>query len=155
MLNESIFAKHLFGKKFLIHCLVPLLLLVSTANAGVIRYQKKSDGVSFTLDKGLKLLNPVLRPDLPIYVAALGPKNIEMAAEIADGWLPFPYSTEHAAEVFKEPLANGATKRSAERGSFTIAPSADGAICWICVTARRSPETKATGTPNWPASAAL
>src|SRR5207302_1272633 len=74
MLNESIFAKHLFGKKFLIHCLVPLLLLVSTANAGVIRYQKKSDGVSFTLDKGL------------MYVRIVGDGVVEVRYTALSAW---------------------------------------------------------------------
>jgi F420-dependent oxidoreductase-like protein len=36
------------------------------------------------------------RPDLPIYLAAIGPKNVELAAEIADGWLPVFFSPRHA-----------------------------------------------------------
>jgi F420-dependent oxidoreductase-like protein len=70
------------------------------------------DGEIFKLNKGLKLINPVLRPDLPIYVASLGPKNVEMTAELADGWLPFPFSTERAPDVFKASLDAGAAKRT-------------------------------------------
>ncbi len=44
------------------------------------------------LGKPLKLLLHPLRPDVPIYIAALGPKNVELAAEIADGWLPVFFS---------------------------------------------------------------
>lgn len=82
------------------------------------------DGQVFQMQKGLKLINPVLRPDLPIYVAALGPKNVEMTAEIADGWLPYPYSTAKATEVFGPALAAGAAKRPAGLGPLTVAPFA-------------------------------
>ena len=44
------------------------------------------------LGKPLKLIEQPLRSDIPIYLAAIGPKNIELTAEIADGWLPFMYS---------------------------------------------------------------
>jgi F420-dependent oxidoreductase-like protein len=82
------------------------------------------DGQVFQLQKGLKLINPVLRPDLPIYVAALGPKNVEMTAEIADGWLPFPYSTAKATEVFGPSLEAGAAKRDPQRAPLILAPFA-------------------------------
>ena len=42
----------------------------------------------------LKLMTHPLRPDLPIYLAAIGPKNVALAAEIADGWLPVFFSPE-------------------------------------------------------------
>jgi alkanesulfonate monooxygenase SsuD/methylene tetrahydromethanopterin reductase-like flavin-dependent oxidoreductase (luciferase family) len=44
---------------------------------------------------------------VPIYLAAIGPKNVALAAEIADGWLPFWYSPYRADEVFAGPLAQG------------------------------------------------
>jgi F420-dependent oxidoreductase-like protein len=46
------------------------------------------------LGKPLKLLNKPERSDLPIWVAALGDKNVSMTAEIADGWLPFLFYPE-------------------------------------------------------------
>ena len=46
------------------------------------------------------------RPDLPIYLAAIGPRNVALAAEIADGWLPVFYSPERAG-LFREALAEG------------------------------------------------
>jgi F420-dependent oxidoreductase-like protein len=79
------------------------------------------EGNVFTLNKGLKLLNSGHRADIPVYVAALGPKNVEMTAEIANGWLPFPFSTEHARAVFDAPIKAGLEKRDASLGSFHIA----------------------------------
>lgn len=82
------------------------------------------DGPVYQLNKGLKLLNTGHRKDIPIYVASLGPKNVEMTAEVADGWLPFPFSSEHARDVFDAPIKAGLAKRSAERGPFHVAPFA-------------------------------
>lgn len=80
------------------------------------------EGKVFTLTKGLKMLNPIVRADLPIFVAALGPKNVEMTAEIAEGWLPFPFSSEHARDVFGESLAAGAAARDASLPPLRVAP---------------------------------
>jgi len=55
------------------------------------------------LGKPLKLINRPLRPDVPIYIGAEGPKNIEMVTEIADGWLPLYYSP-YRPEVYAESL---------------------------------------------------
>ncbi len=82
------------------------------------------EGSVFTLNKGLKLLNEGHRADIPVYVASLGPKNVQMTAEVANGWLPFPYSTEHAPSVFAEPLQAGLAARDEGLGSFTVAPFA-------------------------------
>ena len=82
------------------------------------------EGTVFTLNKGLKLLNNGHRSDIPVYVASLGPKNVEMTAEIANGWLPFPFSSEHARAVFDAPIKAGLAKREAELGSFHVAPFA-------------------------------
>ncbi|MFN2641792.1 MAG: LLM class F420-dependent oxidoreductase [Actinomycetota bacterium] len=72
--------------------------------------------------KQLKIINPVLRKDLPIYVASLGPKNVEMTAELADGWLPTFFSTEHAHRVFGPMLEAGRAKRSPDLPSLEVAP---------------------------------
>jgi F420-dependent oxidoreductase-like protein len=55
------------------------------------------------LGKPLKLMLRPLRAEIPIYLAAMGPKNVALAFEIADGWLPIYYSPEKAREVFGEP----------------------------------------------------
>src|SRR3954447_23564776 len=65
------------------------------------------------LGKPLKLMLRPLR-EIPIYLAALGPKNVELAFEIADGWLPIFFSPEKARSVFDFP----------DRDGFEIAPSA-------------------------------
>ena len=66
------------------------------------------------LGKPLKLMLRPLRADLPIYLAAIGPKAVEQAFEIADGWLPIFWSPEQARSVF--PLERA-------RPGFDIAPA--------------------------------
>ena len=65
-----------------------------------------------------------LRPDVPIYLAAMGPKNVALAAEIAEGWIPFLYSPEQPA-AFAEALAEGSSRRAP--GSRRARRRADGA----------------------------
>jgi F420-dependent oxidoreductase-like protein len=88
------------------------------------------------LGKPLKLLNRPARPTVPLYVAALGPKNVEGVAEYADGWLPFLFVPEKSGEVWGEPLARGKTKRHEDLGPLEI--SAGG-----MVAIGEGPETKA------------
>jgi F420-dependent oxidoreductase-like protein len=67
------------------------------------------------LGKPLKLMLKPLRSEIPIYLAAISPKAVELAFEIADGWLPIFWSPERARDVFPLGLA---------RDGFEIAPSA-------------------------------
>jgi F420-dependent oxidoreductase-like protein len=80
------------------------------------------EGSVFNLTKGLRIINEPIRPDLPIYVASLGPKNVEMTAELADGWLPTFFSPAHARETFGPGLEAGLAKRSQSLGPLQIAP---------------------------------
>lgn len=73
------------------------------------------------LGKPLRLTIHPLRKRIPIYLAALGPKNIELAGEIADGWLPIFYSPARE-DVFLGALDAGLAKRQSE-DPFDIAPS--------------------------------
>jgi F420-dependent oxidoreductase-like protein len=57
------------------------------------------------LGKPLKLIVRPLRADIPIYMGAEGPKNVALATEIAEGWLPLFFSP-FRADVYKEPLRN-------------------------------------------------
>jgi F420-dependent oxidoreductase-like protein len=66
------------------------------------------------LGKPLKIITHPRRADIPIHVASLGPKNVEMTAELADGWLPILFHPERAADVWGEDLAKGDAKRSAD-----------------------------------------
>ena len=71
------------------------------------------EGQGTGLGKPLKLINHPLRADIPIYVASLGPKNVEMTAEVADGWMPLFYLPEKAKDVWGADLAAGEAKRCA------------------------------------------
>jgi F420-dependent oxidoreductase-like protein len=66
------------------------------------------------LGKALRSTVHPLRPQIPIHLAAEGPKNIALAAEIADGWLPLFYSPR-MDPMFRGLLDEGFAKRSAER----------------------------------------
>jgi len=66
------------------------------------------------LGKPLKLLNRPERADVPVWLAALGQKNVELTAEIADGWIPFLFYPEKAQQVWGQALAAGNAKRSAD-----------------------------------------
>ena len=57
------------------------------------------------------------RPDLPIYLAAIGPKNVELAAEIADGWLPIFFSPQHYAAAYQEQVTAGLAKAGGRNAS--------------------------------------
>jgi F420-dependent oxidoreductase-like protein len=73
------------------------------------------------LGKALKIINHPVRPRIPIWVAALGEKNVAMAAEVADGWLPIFFMPEKAKEVFGPSLAAGTAKRDASLGALQVA----------------------------------
>jgi F420-dependent oxidoreductase-like protein len=72
------------------------------------------------LGKPLKLITRPVRDRIPIYVAALGPKNVRMTAEVADGWLPLFYLPEKVDEVWGDDLAAGAAARSADLAPLEI-----------------------------------
>jgi F420-dependent oxidoreductase-like protein len=68
------------------------------------------------LGKPLKASIRPLREDIPIYLAAEGPKNIAMAGELCDGWLALFYSPHHD-EFYREALAEGRSRPNARRSS--------------------------------------
>jgi F420-dependent oxidoreductase-like protein len=81
------------------------------------------------------------RADLPIYLAAIGPKNVELAAEIGDGWLPIFFAPEHYAENFAEAVEAGfsAAGNGKSTANFDIAPTVPVIVgddlpnCWMQV----------------------
>ncbi|MEV6609671.1 LLM class F420-dependent oxidoreductase [Kutzneria sp. NPDC051319] len=64
------------------------------------------------LGKPLKILTKPLRDSIPVYLASLGDKNVELTAEIADGWLPTLFLPEKASSVWGKALAAGQAKRT-------------------------------------------
>jgi F420-dependent oxidoreductase-like protein len=94
------------------------------------------EGQGTGLGKPLKLLTRPERPSIPLYIAALGPKSVEGAAEYADGWLPFLYVPEKAGQVWGDALAAGRAKR--QEGLDPLEICAGG-----MVAIGEGPETKA------------
>ena len=76
------------------------------------------------LGKPLKLINHPVRERIPIMVAAVGPKNVALTAELAEGWQPFFYLPERAAEVWGEPVAEGMAKRDPALGPLDVVAQA-------------------------------
>lgn len=91
-------------------------------------YRIPYDGPDATgLGKPLKsILHPV-RDRIPVFLAAIGPRNVALAAEIADGWLPILYAPEHE-DAFAEALAEGAAVRDPSLGPLEIATSVPVAV---------------------------
>jgi F420-dependent oxidoreductase-like protein len=73
------------------------------------------------LGKPLKMLTRPERSTVPIWIAALGRKNVQGTAEYADGWLPHLYAPELAGKVWGASVAAGTAKRPAELGPLQIA----------------------------------
>ena len=72
--------------------------------------------------KPLKLTIGPVQEQIPIYLAAIGPRNTELAGEIADGWLPTFFSPEHVG-AFRELLQTGAARVRRSLDDFDIAPT--------------------------------
>jgi F420-dependent oxidoreductase-like protein len=103
--------------------------VIEVIRMGLRREALVSDGIfklplpqdqGLGLGKPLKLLNKPERPVVPLWVAALGDKNVAMTAEVADGWLPFLFHPEKAKDVWGDALAAGTAKRSADLGPLEI-----------------------------------
>ncbi|WP_243789048.1 LLM class F420-dependent oxidoreductase [Saccharopolyspora gloriosae] len=86
------------------------------------------EGQGTGLGKPLKLINHPVRPNIPIMIAAIGPKNVAMVAEIGDAWEPIFYVPEKAGEVWGESLAAGKAKRNPELGELDVVGQAPLAI---------------------------
>jgi F420-dependent oxidoreductase-like protein len=72
------------------------------------------------LGKPLRLINHPVRERIPISIAALGPKNVELTAEIAEGWQPAFFYPDKAHLVWGKALAAGATKREPGLGPLDV-----------------------------------
>src|SRR5215212_7171434 len=72
------------------------------------------------LGKPLKLINQPVRERIPVLLAALGPKNVELAVEIAEAWEPIWFYPEKAAEVWGAALEAGRAKRDPALGDLQV-----------------------------------
>jgi len=72
--------------------------------------------------KALKLTISTVQDRIPVYLAAIGPKNTALAGEIADGWIPTLFSPEHVSEL-RPLLQEGADRTGRSLDGFDIAPT--------------------------------
>jgi len=79
------------------------------------------EGQGTGLGKALKIINHPVRSRIPIWVAALGEKNVAMTAEVADGWLPIFFVPDKVKEVFGPSLEAGAAGRDPTLDRLQIA----------------------------------
>jgi F420-dependent oxidoreductase-like protein len=91
-----------------------------------VQHQGKSYQVPLPADQGtglgkpLKIINEPVRERIPITIAALGPKNVELTAEIAEGWQPVFFYPEKADQVWGDALRAGNAKRDNELGELDV-----------------------------------
>lgn len=91
-----------------------------------VEYQGKYYQVPLPADQGtglgkpLKLINHPVRDRIPIVIASLGPKNVALTAEIAEGWEPIFFHPEKADAVWGDALAAGKAKRDPSLGELQI-----------------------------------
>lgn len=78
------------------------------------------EGTGTGLGKPLKLINHPVRERIPVLLAALGPKNVALAAEVAEGWQPIFFLPERAEAVFGDALRAGKARRAPELGPLDI-----------------------------------
>jgi F420-dependent oxidoreductase-like protein len=78
------------------------------------------EGQGTGLGKALKLINHPVRERIPIILAALGPKNVEMAAELAEGWEPIFYYPEKARDVWGPSIEAGMARRDPALGPLDV-----------------------------------
>ena len=81
------------------------------------------------LGKPLKMINRPVRDDIPIYLASLGPSNVAITAEIAQGWLPAFFQPDKAHEVWGADLDRGRARRDPALGELEIVAGGRVEIC--------------------------
>src|SRR5205085_10059509 len=101
---------------------------VSVVRKALARKRLEYEGETIVLPlpdgpgKPLKLMISPVQERIPIYLAAIGPKNTALAGEIADGWLPIFFSPEHVSEV-RALLEEGAQRSGRSLDDFDMAPT--------------------------------
>lgn len=79
------------------------------------------------LGKALRIMGRPIQPNIPIYLGVSGERTVEQAGVLADGWLPFLFSPQHA-EMLTAPLHRGLAKAGRSRSEMTIAPTVPAAV---------------------------
>jgi len=106
---------------------------VAVVRMALARERVQYDGETITLPlpdgpgKPLKLMIGPVQDRIPIYLAAIGPKNTALAGEIADGWIPTFFSPEHVSQ-FRSLLQEGAARSGRSLDGFDIAPTVNAYI---------------------------
>jgi len=101
---------------------------VAVVRMALARERVQFEGETLTLPlpdgpgKALKLTISPVQEQIPIYLAAIGPKNTALAGEIADGWIPTLFSPEHVSEL-RPLLEEGAARGGRSLDGFDIAPT--------------------------------
>jgi len=101
---------------------------VDIVRMALSRQKVSYQGEFFTLPlpdgpgKPLALTVHPVRESIPIYLAAIGPKNLQLTGEIADGWLAIFFSPDHAAELMA-PLWAGRDASGKDRATFDVVPN--------------------------------
>jgi F420-dependent oxidoreductase-like protein len=72
------------------------------------------------LGKALKIIGRPVRSEIPVWVASLGEKNVELTAEIANGWIPMLFVPETVHQVWGSALKAGEAKRDPSLGPLQI-----------------------------------
>ncbi len=80
------------------------------------------------LGKPLKIIGQPVRSRIPIYLATLGSRTVELTAQIAEGWMPIFFWPERAKDVWGAPLSRGLARRDPELGPLEIAAGGLAAI---------------------------
>ena len=107
---------------------------VAIVRKALARERLEFEGETYTLPlpdgpgKALKLTISPVQEEIPIYIAAIGPKNTQLTGEIADGWMPFFFSPENVGDS-RQLLEEGASRAGKTLAdSFDIAPNVSVAI---------------------------
>jgi F420-dependent oxidoreductase-like protein len=101
---------------------------VAVVRQALSRQPLRHEGEFWTLPlpdgpgKALRLTAHPVREDIPLYLASVGPKNLELTGEIADGWLGIFFAPEHAAESLDHVRA-GRAKAGKDMAGFDVVPT--------------------------------
>lgn len=100
------------------------------AREAPVTYDGKIYQIPYTGEDATGLGKPLkstleAQPEIPIYLAAIGPQNVQLTAEIADGWLPIFFSPDKYEVTYKEHVEAGFAKAGNGKGlaNFDIAPT--------------------------------